>query len=311
MISAIVLNWNGKRFLKECFASLLNQTFNDCELIMVDNGSTDGSLEFMRDNFPQVKLLALGENIGFCRAMNAGMKLAKGDLIALFNNDVVVDENWMAHMHSALKDDPHTGICASKVLFYKERNIINSAGDIFNTSGEAHNRGFGQENDGRYDEQEFVFSATAAACIYRRTMLDEVGLFDEDFFNTYEDMDLGFRAHLKGWSCLYVPGAIVYHHWLGTIGYFSLMNIFYMSKNNLNILVKNMPLKLIIKYAPVMFRNHLGISLNLAANGSYLPFIKGRLRYLLELPRMLRKRNIILKNKRITTTEVEGLLGKA
>lgn len=311
MISAIVLNWNGKRFLKECFDSLLDQTVRDYELIMVDNGSTDGSVEFMKDNYPQVKLVLLESNLGFCRAMNAGIKKAKGEYISLFNNDVVVDKDWMGVMGAALKDNPQAGICASKILFYKEPQKINSAGDTFDISAEAHNRGFGQADNGRFNKKEFVFSATAAACIYRRTMLDEIGLFDEDFFNTYEDLDLSFRAHLRGWRCLYVPEASVRHHWLGTIGYYSPMNIFYMSKNNLNILVKNMPLGLIKKYALFIFKRHMIISLSLTSTGSYSAFIRGKLRYLSQLPAMLKKRNAILKNKKISLKELEGLLDKA
>jgi len=311
MISAIVLNWNGKRFLKECFDSLLDQAVKDYELIMVDNGSTDGSVEFMKDNYPQVKLVLLESNIGFCRAMNAGIKKAKGEYISLFNNDVVVDKDWVGVMGAALKDNPQAGICASKVLFYKEPQKINSAGDTFDISAEAHNRGFGQSDNGRFDKKEFVFSATAAACIYRRTMLDEIGLFDEDFFNTYEDVDLSFRAHLRGWRCLYVPEAAVRHHWLGTIGHYSPMNIFYMSKNNLNILVKNMPLGLIKKYALFILKRHMVISLSLTSTGSYSAFIRGKLRYLSQLPAMLKKRNAILKNKKISLKELEGLLDKA
>lgn len=310
MISAIVLNWNGKKFLKECFDSLMNQTFKDYELMMVDNGSTDGSIEFMRDNFPQVKLVCLGHNLGFCRAMNAGMKLAKGEFLALFNNDVVVDRNWLSAMHSALKNNPEVGICASKILFYNEPDKINSVGDLFSISGEAHNRGIGEKDNGRYNKAQAVFSASAAACIYRHKMLEEIGLFDEDFFNTYEDMDLGFRAHLKGWDCLYVPEAVVYHHWLGTIGYFSAMNIFYMSKNNLNILVKNMPIELLMKHIFTIFKTHRRISLNMTSDGCYSAFLKGRLRYLLQLPCMLRKRNAILRNRKISLEELGGLLGK-
>jgi len=308
MITAIVLNWNGKHFLKECFDSLLNQSFKDYELFMVDNGSTDGSLEFMRDKFPQVEILSLSRNMGFCRAMNAGIKLAKGRFIALFNNDVVVDKNWMGEMNAALENNPDVGTCASKILFYNAPHRINSVGDLLSISGEAHNRGFDEELDSKYDIPEFVFSASAAACIYRRTMLKEIGLFDEDFFNTYEDIDLSFRAHLKGWKCLYVPKATVYHHWLGTIGLFSPMNIFYMSKNNLNILIKNMPLELIKKYASVIFKKHLKINLGMALRGSCSAFIKGKLRYLLQLPKMLKKRNTILKDRKITLKELEGLL---
>ena len=310
MISAIVLNWNGKRFLKECFDSLSRQSFRDYELIMVDNGSTDGSKEFMRDNFPLVKMIALEKNMGFCRAMNAGIKSAKGEFIALFNNDLAADKDWMSEMHTALENNPDTGICASKVLFYKEPNKINSAGDLFSIRGEAHNRGFGQENDGRYNTEEFVFGATAAACIYRRSMLEDVGLFDEDFFNTYEDMDLSFRAHLAGWKCLYLPKAVVFHHWLGTIGFFSSMNIFYMSKNNLNILVKNMPLKLIRKYAFIILKKHLEIDSGMALRGSLPAFIKGKMCYLQQLPKMLGKRNSILKNMKISLKELDGLLEK-
>lgn len=311
MISAIVLNWNGKRFLKECFDSLSRQSFNDYELIMVDNGSTDGSIEFMRDNFPQVKIIALGKNMGFCRAMNAGIKLTKGEFISLFNNDVAVDKNWMEEMSAALVNNPDVGICASKIYFYKEPNKINSAGDLFHINGEAYNRGFGQEDNVSFDKTEFVFSATAAACTYRRSMLLEgVGLFDEDFFFNYEDVDLGFRAHLKGWKCLYLPGAVVYHHWLGTIGLFGRMRIFYIAKNNLSILVKNMPFKLLMKYAPAIFRKHLKISLGLVFRGSFSAFIKGRLCYLRQLPGMLKKRNSILRNRKISLEELEGLLEK-
>ena len=246
MISVIVLNWNGKQHLKTCLSSLEKQIFRDFEIILVDNGSTDGSVDLVRELFPNIRLISLKTNLGFCAGNNVGIKSAKGDLIALLNNDTEVHPNWLEQLYEATQKSD-AGFFASKMLLFDKRDIIDSAGDEFHTSGFAAKRGWLQPDGLEYDYEKIVFGACAGAALYRREMLTKIGLLDEDFFANGEDVDLSFRANLFGYMCLYVPTAKVYHKGGSTIGQTG--NWFYlMRRNQIWIVIKNLPNQLLLKY---------------------------------------------------------------
>ena len=303
IISAVIPNWNGKTFLKECLDSLLNQTFKDYELILVDNGSNDGSVEFIKNNYPMVKILAQPTNRGVAAGLNIGIRESKGKYIALFNNDIVVDRHWMSKMYRILEENNDVGFCASKMLFYIQPDIINAAGDNFTNYGESINIGFKEKDCSQYNISRYVFSACAGAAIYRRAMLEEIGLFDEDFITIYEDIDLGFRAQWRGWKCFYVSEAAVYHHGSATIGYSSPMHIFYLNRNNLNLIIKNLPLKLLLKYFYRFLIKQLKLSVQFGVNGSFIAFTKGKLCTLGQILCMLKKRNEILSNRKVDSID--------
>src|SRR5690606_7792320 len=219
-----------------CLNSLAKQTYQPIEVIIVDNASTDNSEKLVKSDFSWVKWIGLPENRGFTGACNEGLRAAKGEFLALLNNDTEVDSRWAEAVVDAFNRHPEIGSVASKMLLFDRRDHIHTAGDYFTTNGRAGNRGVWQRDEGQFDHEEYVFSACGGSSVYRRAMLDEIGLLDDDFFFSSEDIDLGWRAQLAGWRCLYTPHAIVYHHLSATGG--GVTASYHDGRNLLYILVK-------------------------------------------------------------------------
>ena len=214
----IVVNWNGRHFLTDCLAAAEGQTYGNYETIVVDNGSTDGSVDFVKDRFPSVTLISMGRNYGFAKANNVAMTEAlqkKINYIALLNNDTRADRGWLENLIRAMKSRNDIGMCASKMLFMAYPEIIDSTGHVFQ-SGKIGDRGHGEIDSGQYDDKQDVIGACAGACLYRGEMLEDIGLFDESFITYYEDAELSWRAHNRGWKARFVPEAMVLHHHGGT-----------------------------------------------------------------------------------------------
>jgi GT2 family glycosyltransferase len=254
-LSIVIPNWNGKKFLQTCLDALRRQTCRDLEVIIVDNASSDGSQAFIRENYPEVRLIELPENRGFTGACNAGMQAAQGELICLLNNDTEVDERWAEAVIDAFCRHPDIGTVASKMLLFDKRDTIHTTGDYFTVEGKPGNRGVWQRDTGQYDREEFVFSACGGSSVYRRAMLDQIGLLDDDFFFSLEDVDLGWRAQLTGWRCLYTPHAIVYHHLSATGG--GVTASYYDGRNLILLLMKNFPAALWRKHGHRILRSQL------------------------------------------------------
>lgn len=246
MISIIILNWNGKHLLGECLTSVLKQTSKEYEIIVVDNGSNDGSQDFVKLYYPSVKLVCNNQNYGFCKGNNIGIKASIGEYVVLLNNDTVVEKNWLQYLYDCMISDEEVGFCASKMLLYSDRNLLDTAGDGFSVCGAGFKRGH-LESAALYDNDEYVFGACAGAAMYKREMLDKIGLLDEDFFVTYEDSDLSFRAQLSGYKCKYSSKAIVYHKVNSTLGTLSDTYVFYGHRNVEYAYFKNTPRKLLKK----------------------------------------------------------------
>ncbi len=246
-ISVIIPNWNGEKYLKTCFDSLYNQTFKNFEIILIDNGSEDGSVEFVKNDYSEVEIVALKENTGFSKAVNIGIKKARGIYIALLNNDTEAHPDWLRNLKSASKKYPQYYFFASKILCFDKRDTIDSAGDGIYINGRAYRRGHYQKDSPEFNKEQEVFGVCGAAAFYRKELFDKVGYFDEDFFAFYEDVDLNFRAQLAGFKCLYIPSAVVYH-----IGHGSSKDNFWVAflcrRNEIFTLIKNMPLRLCLKY---------------------------------------------------------------
>lgn len=238
LVSVIIPNWNGAHHLPVCLESLRRQTYVNVEVIVVDNGSRDDSLDVLAQ-YPEVRVLALGENRGFTGACNAGFRAARGDIQVLLNNDTEVDVGWLAAIVDAFERHPEVGLVASKMLLFDRRNVFHTAGDYVTLDGIAHNRGVWQQDEGQYDHEAYVFSACGGSSAYRRTMLDEIDLLDDDFFFSFEDVDLAWRAQLAGWRCLYVPGAVVYHKLKASGG--GVTASFHDGRNRIYTLAKNYP----------------------------------------------------------------------
>ena len=304
-ISVIVLNYNGKRYLDDCLRSLADQTYSDFEVIVVDNASTDGSVEHIKANFPWVRLVINKENQGFAGGTNSGIRAAEGELILTFNNDARADRCLIEHLQKPMSDanmaDRKVGVCAAKMLLADGR--INSAGICLSRSGAAWDRGMFEPDQGQYDATEEVFGACAGAALYRKEMLDEIGLFDEDFFLYMEDVDLAFRARLAGWSCIYVPKAVVYHHHGGTAGAGSDLCVYYGNRNVIWYVIKDFPLRLLITSLPFIIARNLALIPYYALRGQGRVILKSKLDALLGVTKMLRKRRDVVRKAKDTEIE--------
>lgn len=247
LVSIIIVNWNGLKFLHECLPSISAQSYTSFEVIMVDNGSTDGSLEFVRTGFPDTVIIENMENVGFAAANNQGIRIAKGKYIATLNNDTEVDEDWLKNLVDAAgASDKEVGMWAPKILSMKEPTRIDSVGGLLiYRDGIARGRGRSEEDRGQYDRVEDILFPSACSALYRKDMLDEIGCFDEEFFAYCEDSDLGLRARLAGWKALSVPKAVVYHHYSGSAGRYSETKAFLVERNHLWLAIKNFPVTML------------------------------------------------------------------
>lgn len=307
--SVVIPNWNGRRFLATCLNSLQQQTYSDIEIIVVDNASNDGSQALMREGFPQVQLITLPENRGFTGACNIGMQAAKGDIIALLNNDTEVDVNWVKEIVNGFCRDQTVGMVASKMLLFDKRDHFHTAGDTFGTDGSAGNRGAWERDVGQYDRVEYVFGACGGAAAYRKSMLDDIGLLDDDFFFLLEDVDLAWRAQLAGYKALYVPSALVYHHLSASGG--GVTASYYDGRNGIWVLVKNMPAALIRKYAVRILARQASLAwqaLRAWRGAEARARLRGTVRGLLTVGSAIRKRRQIQRGKVAPDTYIDSIL---
>ena len=305
-MSVIVVNWNGKHFLETCLGALRRQTFRDFEVILVDNDSTDGSVEYVCANFPDVDIIRLSENRGFTAANIAGYERARGELIVLLNNDTEADEHWLEEMSKASRAYPKAGSFASKMLLFDERGRIDICGFDITAAGLTIDLGRGEQDGGQWNEPRKVFGACAGAAAYRRRMLEDVGFFDADFFGTYEDGDLGFRAQLRGYECILVPGAIVYHWLTATMKNYPQRQA-YLSQRNVEFMyVKNMPLELMLRSAPQRLLYELGAMAYFFRKGAGGAFLRAKADALFEIPALLRKRREIQRRKTVSNASLRA-----
>ncbi|GAB4525255.1 MAG: glycosyltransferase family 2 protein [Anaerolineae bacterium] len=309
LFSVVIPNWNGKKFLKTCLDALAKQDYPHIEVIIVDNASEDGSQDFIKTHYPEVRLIELPENRGFTGACNAGMQAAQGDVISLLNNDTEVDPHWASAVMDAFSRHPEAGLVASKMLLFDRRDHIHTAGDYFTVAGRPGNRGVWEKDTGQYDTEEYVFSACGGSSAYRRIMLDQIGLLDDDFFFSLEDIDLAWRAQLTGWRCLYTPKAIVYHHLSATGG--GVTASFYDGRNLIYVLLKNVPAALWRKYGALIVRGQWqqAVEALRAWRGEAARArLRGMLAGVLSAPRLWRKRRAIQKMRTVSIEQLEAVL---
>jgi GT2 family glycosyltransferase len=308
-VSIIIPNWNGAEHLPTCLESLRRQTLPDFEVIVADNGSTDGSLPLLARDYPEVQVLALGENRGFAGACNAGMQAARGTFVVLLNNDTETDSHWLEEIAAAFERHPEAGLVASKMLLFDRRDVFHTAGDFYRVDGIPGNRGVWQRDVGQYDREEYVFNACGGSAAYRRAMLDQVGLLDEDFFFSCEDVDLAWRAQLTGWRCIYAPRAIVYHKLSATGG--GATASFHDGRNFIYLLVKDYPGDLWRTHWRAIVRGQLRIAadaLRAWRGAAARARLRGMLAGLLDTPRMLRKRRAVQRSRTVERAYLEHIL---
>ncbi len=244
LFSVIVLNWNGKAHLEGCLASLSRQTFREFETIVVDNGSADGSVEWLEaQRGGDTRVVALPENRGFAGGNNAGIARARGAYVVLLNNDTEADPGWLRALAEATRRHPEAGMFTPKILNFYRRDEIDNTGHVIYRDGLARGRHRLEKDDGRFDEEGEALHPSGCAGVYLKRMLDEIGLLDETFFAYGEDVDLGLRARRAGWKCYYVPDAVVYHKYSASAGMYSLEKAFLVERNRIWILLKTFPLR--------------------------------------------------------------------
>jgi N-acetylglucosaminyl-diphospho-decaprenol L-rhamnosyltransferase len=247
-VSVIVINWNGRKYLQACLDALLSQEVEGgFEAILLDNGSTDGSVSLVRERWPAVRVVESGGNLGFAAGNNLGMQAARSLYAVLLNPDTSVQPGWLRALVAAAESDPRVGAVTSKLVFMANPKEIQNAGSLLLSDGSGADRGFHEPDKGQYDVREEVFGACGAAVLYRRAMLDDVGVFDETFFTYYEDTDLSWRMRLRGWRILYEPGAVVHHVHAGSSGEWSPFFTFHVDRNRLFMILKNAPRLMVIR----------------------------------------------------------------
>jgi len=326
-VSVIVVNWNRRKLLRACLESLRNQNLTGFEVVLVDNGSADGSAEMARREFGAGNPFALRivqnkENLGFCAANNQGIATARFGLIALLNNDAEAEAEWLVSLASAFTAEPDVGMAASKILVWEDPERIDKAGHLIYLDGQNRGRGTGERDDGQYDRREEVLWPDGCAAMYRREMLNEIGGFDEDLFAYADDAELGLRGRIAGWRCLYVPEAVVRHHRGSTLGVGSPRRLELIERNRVLLAAKLFPWSLLWLNG-VFYLARIGAGLVAAARGRgevrrfpgaggklrmAMAMLTGDLKALPLLPRFLLKRREIERIRKLSPKEVRLLL---
>jgi GT2 family glycosyltransferase len=256
---------------------------------------------------PYVKLVPLGENLGFAGGGLKGLSNAGGEYLALLNNDTKPDERWLEELVKAMDSDSAAGICASNLVAYGT-DIIDSAGDAYSSFLKGFKRGEGTETS-LFNRAEYVFGACAGAALYRRKMIDEIGFFDEDFFLIHEDTDLNFRAQLHGWKVRYVPTAVVYHKVRSSIGPMSDAAVYYALRNSELVRMKNVPLAIFLRCFPELIIGMLTEFIYFAIKHKRLRlYLKAKVDAIRMLPKMLRKRPMIMKNRKVSHRDLLSVM---
>lgn len=326
LISVVIVNWNRRELLLECLASVSRQTYQPIEVIVVDNGSSDGSAEAVAQlgrEFPwPLQVIRNLENRGFCGANNQGISAARGEFVALLNNDAEAEPAWLTEMAAVMNRNPGVGMVAAKILVWEEPCRIDKIGHLIYPDGQNRGRGTGQLDRGQFDRVEEVLWPDGCAALYRKAMLDEIGGFDEDFFAYADDAELGLRARIAGWSCLSAPAAVVRHHRGATLGLDSIRRLELIERNRILLAVKLFPGSLLWRngvYALIRVAAGLWASLRNRGETRRYPGWQGRWRMaqgilrgnwsaLRMLPRMWKKRREVDRIRRLTPREVRELL---
>ena len=307
--AVVIPNWNGAEYLRDSLASLERQSAS-CRIIVVDNGSTDGSQELLRAHHPKVTLIQLDRNYGFAGGVNRGINQALqegAEFIALFNNDAVAEPDWLGQLLAAAKEHPDAGIVTGKLLNFAGTHF-DTTGDYYSIWGFPYPRGRDEADQGQFDQPEYVCGATGGASLYRAAMLRQVGLFDESFFAYYEDVDLSLRAQLQGWKVYYQPTAVARHRTGSTSSKISGFARYHSIKNFYYLYIKNMPGSLFWRYLPRFVVAGLLMLANSLKRGQFGPLVRGYGQVLGHFPGMLAQRWRIQRSRTVSTAYFDGLL---
>ena len=306
-VSVVVLSWNGRQYLDACLEALAAQQGPSFETLLVDNGSSDGTAEYVRDRFPRVRLVALAANRGFTGGNNAGAREARGRYLVFLNNDTVVEPGWLAALRDGVDEAAGFSLVTSRIVYMHDPSIVDSAGDGYFRSGGAFKRYHGQPSHLADDSTE-VFGICGGACLISRAVFEELGGFDEDFFFSHEDVDLSYRARLRGYRCRYAAASIVRHHGSATLGRASAFAVFHSQRNLEWLYVKNTPASLLLQTIPGHALYIAAAGAHFARSGRFTTFLRAKAAALLGLPRMMRKRAAVQRGRRVRAGLIDAQL---
>lgn len=246
-VAVVIPNWNGREHLSECLVALDRQTFRSFRIVVVDNGSSDASVEWLATSAPSVQVVSLEVNAGFAAAVNVGIGTSGEEFVALLNNDTSVDPHWLEQLVEALDLNHGYDFAASLMLYYDRPEIVNAAGDVWRCrDAVGANRGQ-SESRSAFQQPVRVLGASAGAALYRRSLFEDIGMFDEDFFLIHEDTDFNLRALIAGKRCVYVPTAVVRHKTSATIRTAPTEKIVRSDRTNRGIVIaKDLPLQVLV-----------------------------------------------------------------
>jgi GT2 family glycosyltransferase len=303
-VSVVVVTWNGRHHLAGCLGGLLAQEGVTAEVILVDNGSTDGTVEFVRAEFPAVRVVALPENSGFAAGNNVGARQARAAVVAFLNNDTIPAPTWLRALRAGI--DPAAGfqLVTSRIVYLHDASIVDSAGDGLFRWGGAFKRHHGAPAHTAATSAE-VFGICGAACLMPKAVFDELGGFDEDFFASHEDVDLSYRARLLGYRCGYVADAVVQHHGSATLGTISVFAVFHAQRNLEWLYLKNSPASLLIRTLPGHILYIAVAAAHFTRLGLLGTFVRAKAAAIRGLPAMLRKRRLVQRTRRVGASAIE------
>jgi GT2 family glycosyltransferase len=296
--SIVIVSWNGRQYLEPCLNAVAAQQGVEAETILVDNGSLDGTAAFVRERFPWVRVVSLSENHGFAGGNNAGVREARGRFIVLLNNDTVPEPGWLASLLRGREAGGPNALASSRVVYMHDPRVIDSAGDGLLRWGGAFKRHHGARIESAPESRE-VFGVCGAACVIPRTVFEELGGFDEDFFVSHEDVDLSYRARLLGYRCRYVADSVVRHHGSATLGRVSEFAVFHGQRNLEWVYFKNTPGSLLLRTLPGHLIYTAAAAIHFTRHGRLGAFLRAKWAALSGLPRLLGKRAQVQRTRRV------------
>lgn len=306
-LTVAIPNYNGRALLGDMLSSLRRQTHVPSTIVVVDDCSEDDSVAYLEAEWPDVRVVRLHERSGVTVAMNACLAAGDSEFVALFNNDMELEPNCLAELMAELDRHPEAGSVTPKMLDFTDRSVLDGAGDLLSWRGGGRRRGHGIKDTGKFEYPEEVFGPCGGATLYRRSALETVGGFDEDYFAYYEDIDWAFRAQLAGVRCRYVPTAVLYHHGSATLGYgMTDSNCYQLWRNPVWLIVKCYPALTILRHAPALLRGQAGNLFVAIRERKLRVWVRAMRDALKGLPATLRKRRMVQRARVVSLNQLEA-----
>lgn len=312
LASVIIPNWNGSKLLEDCLSSLAAQTFLDFEIILVDNGSTDNSVGYVKENFPGVRIISLQKNFGFARAINEGVRVSKAKYVVFLNNDTSVDKNFLKSLIECADLHPEVISVNSKLLNFYNKKIIDGVGILINEIGQARSIGWQEKDRGQYSSEQYIFGATGGASLFRRENFIKLGLFDENYFMYSEEVDFAFRAQFQGYKSIFCPEAKVFHKHKATAKKFSAHVEYWQFRNMTQTIIKDFPIQILFKnwrWLKIILV-HLNTIFYQIKNGFWWSSVLADLWIFFHLLQLLRARRKIQKGRKVSDDYIESFFAE-